>query len=56
GFWQEILNSDAEEYGGSGHGNFGGIEAVPIEIHGRPYSLKLTLPPLGAVFFKSDGE
>ncbi len=55
GLWQEILNSDAEEYGGSGHGNFGGIDAVPIEIHGRPYSLKLTLPPLGAVFFKSDG-
>ena len=56
GLWQEILNSDAEEYGGSGHGNFGGIEAVPIEIHGRPYSLKLTLPPLGAVFFKSEEE
>jgi 1,4-alpha-glucan branching enzyme len=56
GLWQEILNSDAEEYGGSGHGNFGGIDAVPIEIHGRPYSLKLTLPPLGAVFFKSEGE
>ena len=56
GLWQEILNSDAEEYGGSGHGNFGGIEAVPIEIHGRPYSLKLTLPPLGAIFFKSEGE
>ena len=56
GLWQEILNSDAEEYGGSGHGNFGGIEAVPNEIHGRPYSLKLTLPPLGAVFFKSEGE
>ena len=56
GLWQEILNSDAEEYGGSGHGNFGGIEAVPVEIHGRPYSLKLTLPPLGAVFFKSEGE
>ena len=55
GLWQEILNSDAEEYGGSGHGNFGGIDAVPVEIHGRPYSLKLTLPPLGAVFFKSDG-
>jgi 1,4-alpha-glucan branching enzyme len=56
GLWQEILNSDAEEYGGSGHGNFGEIEAVPIEVHGRPYSLKLTLPPLGAVFFKSEGE
>jgi 1,4-alpha-glucan branching enzyme len=56
GLWQEILNSDAEEYGGSGHGNFGEIEAVPVEIHGRPYSLKLTLPPLGAVFFKSEGK
>jgi 1,4-alpha-glucan branching enzyme len=56
GLWREILNSDAEEYGGSGHGNFGGIEAAPIEIHGRPYSLKLTLPPLGAVFFKSEEE
>ena len=56
GLWQEILNSDAEEYGGSGHGNFGEIEAVPVEIHARPYSLKLTLPPLGAVFFKSEGE
>ncbi|MGD8255112.1 MAG: 1,4-alpha-glucan branching protein GlgB [Syntrophobacterales bacterium] len=56
GLWQEILNSDAEEYGGSGHGNFGEIEAFPVEIHGRPYSLKLTLPPLGAVFFKSEGE
>ena len=54
GFWKEILNSDGEEFGGSGHGNFGGIEAVPVEMHGRPYSLNLTLPPLGAVFFKSE--
>ena len=55
GVWLEILNSDAEEFGGSGHGNFGGVEAAPIEIHGRPYSLKLTLPPLGALFFKHEG-
>jgi len=55
GFWGEILNSDAEEFGGSGHGNFGGIEAEPVEMHGRPYSLSLTLPPLGAVFLKSEG-
>ena len=54
GFWREILNSDAEEFGGSGHGNFGGIEATPVEVHGRQYSLSLTLPPLGAVFFKSE--
>jgi 1,4-alpha-glucan branching enzyme len=56
GFWMELLNSDAKEYGGSGHGNLGGVEAVPIPYHGRPYSLNLTLPPLGAVFFKSQGR
>ncbi len=55
GFWREVLNSDATEYGGSGQGNLGGIETVPIRLHGRPYSLTLTLPPLGAVFLKSQG-
>jgi len=54
GFWREVLNSDAKEYGGSGHGNLGGLEASPSPHHGRPYSLELTLPPLGAVFFKSE--
>jgi 1,4-alpha-glucan branching enzyme len=53
GFWQEVLNSDAVDYGGSGHGNLGGQEAAPIACHGRPHSLNLTLPPLGAVFFKA---
>jgi 1,4-alpha-glucan branching enzyme len=55
GFWRELLNSDAEEFGGSGHGNFGGMDGLPVEIHGRPYSLNLTLPPLGALFFKHEG-
>ena len=55
GFWRELLNSDAEEFGGSGHGNFGGMDASPVEVHGRPYSLNLTLPPLGALFFKHEG-
>jgi 1,4-alpha-glucan branching enzyme len=55
GFWREILNSDAEEYGGSGHGNLGGIEASPIPFHGRPCSINLTLPPLAAVFLKYHG-
>ena len=54
GYWLEILNSDAEEYGGSGHGNLGGMEASPIPFHGRPYSLNLTLPPLGVTFFKAE--
>lgn len=53
GFWQEKLNSDAREYGGSGLGNFGGFAADSVPAHGRPFSLNLTLPPLGVVFFKS---
>ena len=52
GFWAEVLNSDAAEYQGSGKGNMGGVETVPIPLHGRPYSLTLNLPPLGAVFLK----
>jgi 1,4-alpha-glucan branching enzyme len=54
GYWRELLNSDSGEYGGSGHGNLGGVEASSISFHGRPSSLTLTLPPLGAVFFKSE--
>ncbi|KRT34733.1 1,4-alpha-glucan branching protein GlgB [Acetomicrobium hydrogeniformans] len=52
GFWKEILNSDAKEYGGSGHGNFGGLEATPVPIHGRFHSLVMTLPPLSVTVFK----
>jgi len=55
GFWRELLNSDASEHGGSGHGNLGGVEATPVGSHGRPFSLNLTLPPLGVVFLKSGG-
>jgi len=56
GFWKEVLNSDAKEYGGSGQGNLGGVEAAPIPLHGRPYSLTLTLPPLAVVFFESEED
>jgi 1,4-alpha-glucan branching enzyme len=52
GYWREILNSDAEVYGGSGMGNLGGIEADNFSAHGRDYSLVLTLPPLGILFLK----
>ena len=51
GRWNEIFNSDAAEFGGSGHGNFGGVDAAPIGMHGRPHSITITVPPLGAVFF-----
>ncbi len=56
GFWKEVLNSDAREYWGSGLGNCGGMDAEAVPFHGRPYSLNLTLPPLAAVFFKSQGR
>jgi 1,4-alpha-glucan branching enzyme len=53
GYWRELLNSDAETYGGTGVGNLGGVHAEEEKAHGRPYSLKLTLPPLGALFLKT---
>ena len=52
GSWREILNSDAEFYGGTGRGNFGGLESAPIPQHGRYHSLSLTLPPLGVLYLK----
>src|SRR5437868_3793633 len=55
GRWEEILNSDAPLYGGSGQGNLGGVEAVPVAMHGHMHSVTLTLPPLGAIFFKPEG-
>jgi 1,4-alpha-glucan branching enzyme len=52
GAWQELLNSDAQDYGGSGQGNLGGLETAPIPFHGQLCSLNVTLPPLGVVFLK----
>ncbi|MCT7949733.1 1,4-alpha-glucan branching protein GlgB [Ancylothrix sp. C2] len=52
GFWKEVLNSDAGEYGGSNLGNFGGVHADEIPCHGHDFSVSLTLPPLAVVFFK----
>jgi 1,4-alpha-glucan branching enzyme len=52
GHWREILNSDGSRYGGTNRGNMGGVDAVPIPLHGRSHSLTLALPPLGVVFLK----
>ncbi len=52
GFWREIMNSDAPLYGGSGQGNMGGVEAAPLPLHGRSWSLNITLPPLAIVVFR----
>ena len=52
GFWREISNSDARDYGGSGHGNLGGVSTVPVPFHGREHSISITLPPISILFFK----
>jgi 1,4-alpha-glucan branching enzyme len=52
GEWREVLNTDATDYGGSGKGNMGRIDAAPVPLHRREWSVTLTLPPLAAVFLK----
>ena len=51
GTWRECLNSDAELYGGSGQGNGGSVEAVPLPAHGQFHSVNLRLPPLAVLYF-----
>jgi len=55
GRWEEIINTDAYEYAGSGVGNFGGVDTVPVPHHGLPYSTRLRLPPLGALWLRHPG-
>ncbi|WP_309616578.1 1,4-alpha-glucan branching protein GlgB [Salinibacterium sp.] len=50
GRWAEVINTDAEEFGGSGVGNFGSVQAVDAPFQGRPASVELTLPPLGGLW------
>jgi len=52
GFYREILNTDSSYYGGNNIGSSGGVRAEPIPWNDRPFSLKLRLPPLAAVYFK----
>jgi 1,4-alpha-glucan branching enzyme len=54
GTWQELLNSDAAFYGGSGMGNRGSVATMPIQSHGEAQSLELTLPPLGSLYLRPD--
>jgi 1,4-alpha-glucan branching enzyme len=52
GWWQELANSDAQIYGGSGLGNLGGVQAGAEGAHGHAHSIECTLPPLAVLFFK----
>jgi 1,4-alpha-glucan branching enzyme len=50
GRWRELVNTDADTYGGGNVGNMGGVEAGPIPWHSQPFSAELTLPPLGVLW------
>jgi 1,4-alpha-glucan branching enzyme len=50
GRWREILNTDADLYGGSGVGNLGSVTATEEPWHGQPASALLQLPPQGVVW------
>jgi 1,4-alpha-glucan branching enzyme len=52
GYYEEVMNTDALNYGGSNVGNLGGQNASHQPAQGRPHSLCLSLPPLAAVFLK----
>jgi len=52
GVWQEVLNTDAVQYGGSGIGNLGSVNASGTPSHGYSNSSTVTLPPLATVYFR----
>jgi 1,4-alpha-glucan branching enzyme len=54
GRWREVLNTDAADYGGSGVGNLGLVQADPRPWHGQPASAALSLPPLGVLWLAPD--
>jgi 1,4-alpha-glucan branching enzyme len=54
GFWKELLNSDAVDYGGSGQGNLGGVSSSTAPAQGYHQSITIAVPPLSVVFFKNE--
>ena len=52
GIYDEVFNSDADSFGGSDVNNRGGVPSRPVERHGRPHSVSITLPPLAVVAFR----
>ncbi len=56
GIYEEVFNSENEEFGGCGISNGSNIKAINEEDHGLDYSIELTLPPLGVMYFKLKEE
>jgi 1,4-alpha-glucan branching enzyme len=55
GRWQELVNTDAEVYGGSGVGNLGAVRTDEQSGHGQPCSAVIRVPPLGTVWLRYSG-
>jgi 1,4-alpha-glucan branching enzyme len=49
GYWREVMNTDAQIYGGSNQGNLGGVSAEAQPLHRQPFSAAVTLPPLSVL-------
>ncbi len=54
GRWRELLNSDAQIYGGGGVGNLGSVDTDPAPFHGRNHSVVVTLPPLAVAILEQE--
>jgi 1,4-alpha-glucan branching enzyme len=52
GQWDEILNTDAEAYGGGNRGNFGGVQSEAVAHHGQAQSALIRCPPLSTIWFR----
>ena len=52
GFYEEVLNTDSELFGGSNIGNGGVVSSRPVPKHDRPHSIAVTLPPMAVVIFR----
>jgi 1,4-alpha-glucan branching enzyme len=55
GRWEEVLNTDAEAYSGSGVGNWGAVEAQEQSWHAQPASAEVRVPPLGTIWLRFAG-
>jgi len=52
GHWEEVLNTDATTYGGSGQGNLGGLTTSPVAWHGHLQSVNLMMPPMAMIVLR----
>jgi 1,4-alpha-glucan branching enzyme len=56
GYYREVINTDAETYGGSNVGNYGGKNSEAFEWMGRQHSILINLPPLATLAFRLERQ